>query len=37
VGQALREVEAWWIAQDFPADRDQALGELKAVVARLMS
>jgi poly(A) polymerase len=32
VGKALREVEAWWIGQDFPADRAAALERLKAVV-----
>ena len=32
VGEVLREVEAWWIDQDFTSDRDQALGRLKAVV-----
>ena len=32
VGEVLREVEAWWIDQDFAGDRDQALTRLKAVV-----
>ena len=32
VGQVLREVEAWWIDQDFPADRLAAIEKLKAVV-----
>ncbi|MDB5453549.1 MAG: tRNA nucleotidyltransferase/poly(A) polymerase [Caulobacteraceae bacterium] len=31
VGQALREVEGWWIDQDFPDDRAAAIGKLKAV------
>jgi poly(A) polymerase len=32
VGQALREVEDWWIGADFPTDRDPALERLKAVI-----
>ena len=35
VGEALREVEAWWIDQDFPDDRRTALEQLKAVARRL--
>jgi poly(A) polymerase len=31
VGDALRQVEAWWIDQDFPADRDLALDRLRRV------
>jgi poly(A) polymerase len=31
VGQVLREVEDWWIDQDFPDDRDAALERLKLV------
>ncbi len=31
VGQALREVEEWWIDHDFPEGRDKALERLKAV------
>jgi len=31
VGEVLREVEAWWIDQDFIDDREQALQRLKAV------
>ncbi len=34
VGQALREVEAWWIDQDFPDDRPAALAKLEAVIQR---
>lgn len=33
VGQALREVEAWWIGEDFPDDRGAALQRLAAIVA----
>jgi poly(A) polymerase len=36
VGQVLREVEDWWIDQDFPDDRDAALERLK-LVARGMA
>jgi poly(A) polymerase len=32
VGQVLREVEEWWIDEDFPADRSLALQQLEAVV-----
>ncbi|MDP3100715.1 MAG: CCA tRNA nucleotidyltransferase, partial [Phenylobacterium sp.] len=32
VGAVLREVEAWWIDQDFPDDRAAAAERLKAVV-----
>ncbi len=32
VGQVLREVEAWWVDADFPADRLSAIERLKAVV-----
>jgi poly(A) polymerase len=35
VGQALREVEDWWVDEDFPADRDLALQRLEAVAAGL--
>ncbi len=35
VGQALAEVESWWIDEDFPADRAVALDRLKAVVKGL--
>jgi poly(A) polymerase len=28
VGRLLREVEAWWVAGDFSATREQALAEL---------
>lgn len=31
VGEALREVEDWWIDQDFPDDRPGAIEKLKAV------
>jgi poly(A) polymerase len=33
VGQALREVEEWWIDQDFPDDRAAALERLELVVS----
>lgn len=33
VGRVRRAVEAWWIAADFPDDREAALAALKAVVA----
>ena len=36
VGQALREVEDWWVDADFPADRELALARLKAVVAGMV-
>ena len=32
VGAVMREVEAWWIDQDFVDDRDQALERMKAVI-----
>lgn len=32
VGAVMREVEAWWIDQDFIDDRDQALERMKAVI-----
>jgi poly(A) polymerase len=32
VGAVMREVEAWWIDQDFLDDRDQALERMKAVI-----
>lgn len=35
VGEVLREVEAWWIDQDFPDDRLAALEQLKAVAEGL--
>ena len=31
IGQVLREVEDWWIDEDFPADRRLALQQLEAV------
>jgi poly(A) polymerase len=31
IGEALKAVEHWWIAEDFPADRAAALAKLKAV------
>jgi poly(A) polymerase len=31
VGEVMREVEAWWIDQDFPDDRMAAVEKLKAV------
>ena len=31
VGQALRAVEAWWVAQDFAADRAQLVAQLSAL------
>ena len=33
VGEALRALEAWWIAGDFQAGRDEALAKLRALVA----
>jgi poly(A) polymerase len=33
VGEILRELEAWWIAGDFAADRAAALAKLKELVA----
>lgn len=33
VGELLGEVEAWWIAADFPDDREAALGKLRAAAA----
>lgn len=33
VGKALREVEAWWVDQDFPEDRSAALERLRAALA----
>jgi poly(A) polymerase len=35
VGQVLREVEAWWIDQDFPDDRAAAIEQLRAVAQGL--
>lgn len=35
VTTVLREVEAWWIAHDFPQDRDAALAQMRAAVAKL--
>lgn len=32
VGAVLREVEAWWVDSDFPADRLSAIERLKSVV-----
>ena len=36
VGEVLREVEAWWVDADFPADRLSAIERLKAVVQGLV-
>jgi poly(A) polymerase len=36
VGEVLREVEDWWIDQDFLDDREQALVRLQAVVKGMM-
>jgi poly(A) polymerase len=36
MGAALREVEAWWVAADFP-DRDAALAHLAEVAKREIS
>jgi poly(A) polymerase len=33
IGQMLREVEEWWIDQDFPDDREAALERLKLVAS----
>jgi poly(A) polymerase len=33
VAQVLATVEAWWIANDFPDDREAALDQLKAAIA----
>jgi poly(A) polymerase len=35
VGQALREVEDWWIDEDFPAGRDVVMQRLNAVAQGL--
>ena len=35
VGRVMREVEDWWIDEDFPADRSLALDRLKAVAEGL--
>ena len=32
IGEALREVEDWWIAEDFRPDREACLAKLRAVV-----
>ena len=37
VGQVLREVEDWWIDEDFPADRELALDRLRAVVQGMLA
>ena len=37
VGQVLREVEDWWIDEDFPADRGLALERLKTVAEGMVS
>ncbi|RAK57972.1 CCA tRNA nucleotidyltransferase [Phenylobacterium deserti] len=37
VGAALKQVETWWIAQDFPADRDETLSVLHEVARELTS
>ena len=34
VGQVLREVERWWVAQDFAPDRSACLAKLREVAAR---
>ncbi len=31
IGRVLREVEDWWLDEDFPPSRELALGRLKAV------
>ncbi len=36
VGEVLREVEDWWIDEDFPADRGLALDRLQAVILGLV-
>lgn len=33
VGVALRAVEAWWVAADFPTDREAALARLREAIA----
>jgi poly(A) polymerase len=35
IGAVLKEVEAWWIDQDFPPDRAAAIEQLRAVVQGL--
>jgi poly(A) polymerase len=35
LGQALKQVEAWWVDQDFPTDRSSALAELGRVASTL--
>lgn len=37
IGQVLREVEDWWIDEDFPADRNLALERLKTVALGMAS
>ena len=32
VGQVMREVEEWWIDEDFPGDRQLAMQRLDAVI-----
>jgi poly(A) polymerase len=32
VGEAMRQVEDWWVDNDFPADRRALMDRLKAVV-----
>ena len=36
VGQILRELEDWWIDEDFPADRDLALERLRIVAQGML-
>jgi poly(A) polymerase len=35
IGQALKEVEDWWVDEDFPDDRAQAMGQLALVASAL--
>ena len=32
VGSALRQIEEWWIGEDFRPGRDEALARLKEVI-----
>ena len=34
VGELLSRLEAWWLEGDFKASREQALAELRALVAQ---
>lgn len=36
IGQALRELEDWWIDEDFPVDRKLALERLNAIVQGML-